>query len=680
MRLSDSIGVLKGVGSVRIAQFEKAGIFTVEDLLNNFPTNYNDFSVITSISAIRPGLVSLRAKIHSVSSKRMRRALHITEAIAEDETGKIKVVWFNQPYRKDSLKNDTYLIRGEYKLQAGRLQLMNPQIEIDNNTASNSSEELIIARYKESAGLKSEYIRKIVGQARPYFDLIKERLPEDVVNDNQLMSLQDTYTNLHFPISDKKLEFAKERMAFEEILISYMASKALKLEALKETAQVITFKEKVAQDFVKKLPFKLTNSQRKVAWQIYKDINTNSPMNRLVEGDVGSGKTVVAAMAAIMAMESDQQVAFLAPTEILARQHFTTLQKALEHSTYSNNIGLLVGSLPAKQKKQIKDSIAHGSLKLVVGTHALLEKDIAWRNLSLLVIDEQHRFGVEQRQKIIRSSGNMPHVLCLTATPIPRTLALTVYGELSISVINELPERKATITTEIVSPNSLNQVFERVASQLQKGRQAFVVCPLITESSSLTNRNNAETIYEKLSKSVFKNFSVGLIHGKLKSDEKDKIMNEFRLGKIQVLVSTTVIEVGVDVPNATEMLIYDANWFGLAQLHQLRGRVGRGTENGTCYLIMSDSSAPPKRLRAMLQTNNGFELAELDLELRGPGAIYGTLQHGKLDFEFAKLTDTVLISKVRDYDNKHPNLLDNMLKYKQLAESINNATRLTYLN
>jgi ATP-dependent DNA helicase RecG len=680
MHLNDSIVALKGVGSVRIAQFEKAGIATVEDLLNNFPTNYNDFSVITNIANIRPGLVSLRAKLHSASSRRMRRALHITEAIAEDKTGKIKVVWFNQPYRKDSLKNETYLIRGEYKLQAGKLQLLNPQIEIDNNSAATNGTELIIAKYKESAGLKSEYIRKIIKNARPYFDLIKERLPESVVTDNHLMTLKDTYLNLHFPSGDKNLELAKERMAFEEILISYMASKALRQEALKENAPVIPFNEQVAKQFVEQLPFKLTNSQRSVAWQIYKDINKDTPMNRLVEGDVGSGKTVVAAMAAVMAMNSGYQVAFLAPTEILARQHLETLKRSLSHTNYVNNIDLLVGSLKPKQKKQIKDSIAVGNLKLVVGTHALLEQDIHWKNLSLLVIDEQHRFGVEQRQKIIKRSGKMPHILCLTATPIPRTLALTVYGELSISIISELPKRKASITTHIVSPNSLERVFSKVTSQLNDGRQAFVVCPLISESSLMPNKNNAEAIFEKLSKTVFKQFSVGLIHGKIKPEQKESIMNQFRSGHIQVLVSTTVVEVGVDVPNATEMLIYDANWFGLAQLHQLRGRVGRGTEQGTCYLIMSDSSAPPKRLRAMLQTDNGFELAELDLELRGPGAIYGTLQHGKIDLQFAKLTDTQLISKVRDYDNSQPGLLNNMLKYKQLAESIKNATRLTYLN
>lgn len=680
MKLSDSISMLKGVGAVRAAQFEKAGLFTVEDLLNNFPAAYNDFSVITNIANIRPGLVSLRAKIHSFSSRRMRRSLFITEAIAEDSTGKIKIVWFNQPYRQENTKNELYLIRGEYKLQAGKLQLLNPHIEVENPKDSLESDQLIIARYRESAGLKSDYIRKVMKQAAVYTNLIKERLPENIIADNGLMGLKETYLNLHFPTSATSLEAAKQRMAFEEILISYMASKALRMETLKEIAAKIPFKENVAKDFVKKLPFKLTNSQRRVAWQIYKDIDSNTPMNRLVEGDVGSGKTVVAAMAAIMALEAGQQVAFLAPTEILARQHLETLQKALGHTRYINNIGLLSGSLPLKQKSKIKKEISTGQIKLVVGTHALLEQDIQWQSIGLLIIDEQHRFGVEQRQKIIKRAGKMPHVLCLTATPIPRTLALTLYGELSISIINELPEQKASIKTEIVSPNSLTQVFDRVKESLSRGRQAFVVCPLITESSSMNNKNNAEAIYEKLSKTIFKEYSVGLIHGKIKPLEKDAVMNDFRSGKIQVLVSTTVVEVGVDVPNATEMLIYDANWFGLAQLHQLRGRVGRGTEDGTCYLIMSDSSAPPKRLRAMLQTNDGFKLAELDLDLRGPGAIYGTLQHGKIDLQFAKLTDTSLIAKVRDYDNKHPQLLENMLKYKQLAESIKNASRLTYLN
>lgn len=680
MRLSDSIGELRGVGPVRYAQFQKIGLTSIEDLLNYFPSSYNDFSVITNISNIRPGLVSVKAKLHSFSSKRLRRSLHITEAIAEDETGKIKVVWFNQPYRQQNTKNETYYIRGEYKLQAGRLQLINPAVELNTEEKNINNNQLILARYKETSGMKSEYIRKVINESLPYFELIKERLPEDIVKDNHLMSLKETYLNLHFPKTINDLELAKKRMGFEEILISLMASKALKTESLKEKANRIPFQEKVAKEFVSQLPFALTDSQKRVAWQIYKDIDNDSPMNRLVEGDVGSGKTVVAAMAAIMAVESGQQVAFMAPTEILARQHLLTLQKAMKHTNYKTRIELLVGSLSSKEKANIKDKIASRDTKIVVGTHALLEQDIKWGNLGLLIIDEQHRFGVEQRQKILKKSGTMPHVLCLTATPIPRTLALTIYGELSISIINELPKQKASINTEIVSPNSLDQVFAKVKNSLDAGRQAFVVCPLITESNQAVNKNNVEAIFSKLSKTVFKKYSVGLMHGKIKSQEKEAIMNDFRAGKIQVLVSTTVIEVGVDVPNATEMLIYDANWFGLAQLHQLRGRVGRGTENGTCYLIMSDSSAPPKRLRAMLQTNNGFELAELDLELRGPGAIYGTMQHGRIDLRFAKLTDSELISEVRNYESQKPDLLDNMLKYKQLAESIRNATRLTYLN
>ena len=452
-----------------------------------------------------------------------------------------------------------------------------------------------------------------------------------------------------------------------------------KYELLKDTSLAIPFRVELAKQFVTSLPFDLTDAQRKVVWRIYQDMEKTQPMNRLVEGDVGSGKTVVASMAALMAMAGGYQAALMAPTELLARQHAETIYGLLKPLAMESKVALLVGGMNSKQKETALKHIASGQAQFIIGTQALIQEAVDMQKLGLVIIDEQHRFGVEQRKKLMAKAGHMPHLLSLTATPIPRSLALTLYGELDISVLDSKPPGRQPVLTEICSPHSREQLYKKIDIELAAGRQMFVVCPLITDSPVLA-ASSVEHVYEQLSKHAFKHRRVGMLHGKMKASEKQAIMQEFTAHKLDILVSTTVIEVGVDVPNASVMLIEAADRFGLAQIHQLRGRVGRGGHNGYCYLMMSDASAPPKRLEALERSNDGFKLAELDLELRGPGAIYGTLQHGQLDLQIAKLTDTKLIAAARGAAQAYIERGENLLQYPVTYEHVNRVRAVTNLN
>jgi len=642
MVLSDPISRLKGVGPQVEQKLSRLGIVTIQDLIFNFPRRYDDYSSVVTTAQLRPGnKATIRAEIKQVSGRYVRRGMHITEAIASDSKGSTKLVWFNQPYRASSIKTgQEYLISGEFTLSRGRLSMTNPSIELESSFPLHTAR--IVPIYRETAGLKSSSIRKLLDQVRHLIGALHETLPQDMVEAAGLVTLSLSIETLHYPESMLALEEARTRLGFEELVGVMIASELNKQQFKKESGVTVPFNEELAKKFVKNLPFPLTNAQRKVSWQIFKDMEASHPMNRLVEGDVGSGKTVVAIMAAVMALEAGYQVALMAPTEILARQHYENVARQLP----SKNIELLLGSMKVSQKRQAQERIAAGETRFIVGTHALITEKVAMDNLGLVIIDEQHRFGVKQRKRLQSKAGKMPHVLSMTATPIPRTLALTIYGELDISVIDEMPPGRTPIVTEIISPNSRSKMFSLVASQLAEGHQVFVVCPLIEESESLKFAS-AEKIYQELAHKTLKNHSVELLHGKMSAQDKELIMARFVAGEIDVLVSTTVVEVGVDVPNATVMIIEAAERFGLAQLHQLRGRVGRGRDQGYCFLVMSDSKSPPQRLKAMEYTSDGFKLAELDLELRGPGAIYGLSQSGQLDLRFANIADHTLVMSAR---------------------------------
>ncbi len=676
--MNRDITEVKGVGPEMAKKFAILGVHTVSDLIENFPRRYEDYSAVSSIHDIHPGPVTVEAVIKQAKGRYVRRGMHITEAVASDETDSIRLIWFNQPYRAAALKPDQkYFISGEYQLSHNRFAIMNPSAELVSNFPVNTAR--IIPVYRETKGLTSTQIRKIIREVTPEMLSAPETLPQWLIDKEKLISRGEALKTMHFPESNAALELARKRLGFEEVFALTLAALLNKKELLVDTSVAIPFDEKLAQLFTSHLPFTLTDAQKKVVWHVYKDMNKTQPMNRLVEGDVGSGKTVVATMAALMPIAEGFQVAIMAPTELLARQHADTVFKLLEPLNMHNKVALLVGGMGAAEKERVYEHIADGTAQFIIGTHALIQEKVDMHKLGLVVIDEQHRFGVEQRKTLMAKAGHMPHLLSLTATPIPRSLALTLYGELDISIIDVKPAGRQPIITKITSPNSRKQLYADIDKELEAGRQMFVVCPLISESSSI-EANSAEQVYEDFTTRDFKHRRIGLLHGKMKPQEKNDIMEQFSRHELDILVSTTVIEVGVDVPNASVMLIEAADRFGLAQIHQLRGRVGRGQHQGYCYLMMSDSSAPPKRLEALERSHDGFKLAELDLELRGPGAIYGTMQHGQLDLRIAKLTDTKLIASARNAAHAYIEKNEDLVQYAELYERVKKLRAVTNLN
>lgn len=674
----DQLTEVKGVGDAVAKKFDALGVYTVADLVEYFPRRYEDYSQLASIKDLKPGVVSVEATIAEAKGRYVRRGLHITEAVASDETGNVRLVWFNQPYRAAAIKpGEKYFISGNYELSFRRFAIMNPSAELVKDFPLNAAR--IVPVYKETKGLTSNQTRRVVSEILPLMRRMKETLPLWLVEKQKLMSRAEALEQIHFPASSEKLTEARQRLAFEEVFQLTLASLYNKYELAGDPGKPVPFDEKLAKDFVGSLPFRLTDAQRKTVWQIYQDMQKPQPMNRLVEGDVGSGKTVVATMAALMALAAGHQAALMAPTELLARQHAETIYTMLDRLGLADKLVLLVGGLPADEKTRAQKHIAEGAAQFIVGTHALIQEKVKMDSLSLAIVDEQHRFGVEQRKTLMGKSGFMPHLLSLTATPIPRSLALTLYGEMDVSILAEKPPGRQPVHTSIVSPNSRTQMYNAVEKQLEAGRQVFVVCPLIAESAAIKS-SSAEKVYEELSKKVFKKWRVALLHGKMKPDEKQTVMAAFAKGEYDILVSTTVIEVGVDVPNASVMLIESADRFGLSQIHQLRGRVGRGGHEGFCYLVMSDSKTPPARLRALERSNDGFKLAELDLELRGPGAIYGSLQHGPLDLRVAKLTDVVLIAGARKAAQDFIDRNEDLLQYEALERAITRLRSVTNLN
>lgn len=675
MKLDDSIVAVKGIGEVLAKAFTKLGVKSVRDLLEYLPYRYEDYSEISLIKDIRPGAVSIKAKLLQANGRYARRGLHITEAIFQDESDSVRAVWFNQPYRAKALKTgEEYFVSGQYELNYRRYQLMNPSAELVKDFPLNTAR--IVPVYRQSKSVTTLQIRRAIAGCKDLIDSLPETLPQWMLMQHSLLPRNEAVMGMHYPETSKQLDEAKRRLGFEEVLVLSLASLLSKQENAAEHALSIPFNEKVAKNFVAKLPFKLTDDQRKTVWQIYRDMEFNYPMNRLVEGDVGSGKTVIAAMAAVMAMQAGYQVALMAPTEILARQHFRTLTQILGDKS---GVRLLVGGMKSLQKNETHQEITTGTAKFIIGTHALIQEKVDMKQLGLIIIDEQHRFGVEQRKELMRKAGHMPHVLSLTATPIPRSLALTLYGEMDVSVLHEKPAGRLPIVTKLVDHGSREALYTQLSEKIKGGAQAYIICPLVEESEALAAKS-AEKVYDELSKKYFKGSKVGLLHGRMKSDEKEQAMKAFAANDINVLVATTVVEVGVDVPNASIMVVESAERFGLAQLHQLRGRVGRGDMQSYCYLLLSPETEPTKRLRAVESSNDGFRLAEYDLQLRGAGAIYGAAQHGALDLRVAKLTDTDLIIEARKAAQEFLDNHENLLQYKEIEERVRQLQAVTHLN
>lgn len=676
MNLNLPVSEIKGVGPKTAELLRGAGLFTVKDLIYFLPRKHEDFSKVTPITAVRPGKVTVRVTVEAVKTRRVRRGMHITEATLVDKTGKMAAVWFNQSYRAKQLEtSDEFYMSGDFGLQYKKYQLTNPSVEKVTGMQVNTDRVLPI--YREIKGVKSHLLRKLLDELRPVIAMIPETLPPDIIAREKLLSHADALVTLHFPKKIEQVEKARERLGFEELFELSLAATLNKQANSKLTGWHVPFEVEVAKRFVTQLPFELTNAQRKAAWDIFQSFTKATPMNRLLQGDVGAGKTVVAGFAAYKVAQCGMQTAIMAPTEILAGQHAKTLQKLL--SPFNISVALLTGSVKKKMKQELYERIAKGEVDIVVGTHALIQDAVQFHKLGFVVIDEQHRFGVEQRQKLLHKSEHMPHLLAMTATPIPRSLALTVYGELDVSILNELPAGRKPIETRIWSPASRTQLYEKIDEELTKGRQAYVVCPLIDESPD-NELKSVEAEYKKLRQSELKHRRIGLLHGKLKADDKDEVMRQFAAHELDILVSTTVIEVGVDVPNATVMMIDGADRFGLAQLHQLRGRVGRSDHQSYCYLVPSTTTKPSQRLQELEKSNDGFYLAEVDLQLRGPGEVYGRAQHGTLDLKIASLADTRMISRAQKAAQEFVKSGQDLLQYKKLQEKVAYYQRVTTLN
>lgn len=676
MNLSTSLEKVKGVGDKTGAQFAAAGLHTVNDLITFLPRAYEDFSHITSIADIAPGKVTVKARCEKIETRPVRRGMKVTTATLADATGKIQAVWFNQPYRATQLKGrDEFYFSGEFEYSYNRYQLTNPSAEKASDMPVQT--DRILPIYRAVAGLKTQLVRKILAELKPLMTMLPETMPERIINDEKLVSYSQAILGMHFPDTRDQTEAARERLAFEELFQLLLASQLNKQENAKLEGWHIPFNQTVVKEFVAELPFALTGAQRIASWDILQDFEKAIPMNRLLQGDVGAGKTVVAGLAARQAAHEGFQTALMAPTEILANQHAATLDTLL--SPFGIKVGLLAGSVKGKAREALYAAIVDGEVDVVVGTHALIQSTVKFHKLGFVVIDEQHRFGVAQRQELLKKSAKMPHLLAMTATPIPRSLALTVYGELDISILNEKPANRKPIETKIWSPNSRAQLYTLIDAEIKKGRQAYVICNLIDNNPN-NDLKSVQAEYTRLQGSVFKHRKIGLLHGKLAPADKEAVMSSFARGEIDILVSTTVVEVGVDVPNATVMVIEDGDRFGLAQLHQLRGRVGRSEHQSYCYIVPSDSKKPSQRLKEIEKSNDGFYLAEVDLKLRGPGEIYGRAQHGALNLQVATLGDTKLIARAQAAAKRFVASGENLLHYTQLARQVETYQRLTTLN
>lgn len=673
MDLKTKISELSGVGPAYAKRLEKIGVETVEDLLFYFPRKYDDFSKTVPIGQIKLNEnISVVGEIWEIKNKKSRRGITVTEAVVADNTGTLKAVWFNQPFLIKNLKQgDKISLAGKLEWSYAGTSMVSPSYEKLAKGPSLSSEQKhtggIIPVYPETEGLTSKWLRAKIKPLLKLVDQIEEYLPEEVAKGLSLSKLQDAIREMHFPTSMDSLDRARERVAFDEMFLLQLAVLNNKKINEKDKASKISFDETLTKKFVQSLDFELTEAQRKAAWEILKDIQNDKPMNRLLEGDVGSGKTVVAAMALLNAAKAacpnrsrrGFQAVLLSPTEVLASQHFESLSKLFNE--FGINICLLTSSkivsskqLAVNSKQEIRNELLReietGGIDILIGTHAVLNEEIQFKNLGLVIVDEQHRFGVEQRSKLRKESGDTkttPHFLSMTATPIPRTLTLTIYGDLDVSILDEMPKGRQQISTRVVPHSKREDAYGFIRKEVESGRQVFVICPLIEESDKLGVKS-AETEYKKLKERIFPELNIGLLHGKLRSKEKEAIMDDFKQNKINILVSTSVIEVGVDVPNASVMMIEGAERFGLAQLHQFRGRVGRAEHKSYCFLFTdSDAETTRKRLESLVNTYSGFELAERDLEIRGPGEIFGTHQHGLPDIDMKNLMNIALIKRTR---------------------------------
>ncbi len=665
--LETDVQFVKGVGPRLAGILAKLDIFTVRDLIYHFPRRHEDRTRFAKVSSLRHGeSATILGTVLAADNVKTRGSLVLTKVALDDGSGIATLTWFNQKYRKDQflkLKGRQIVAYGTVAEGRWGVEIANPEWEPYSEGADPLSSGRVVPVYPLTEGLFQNQIRKAIkGAIDIYVPLVVEVLPEDLRNRLDLMDIGDALRNIHFPESQAALEAARKRLVFEELFLLQLAL-ALRKRGMEMPGHGTQFKmpENFREELKQVLPFELTKAQKRVVKEIAADMAKPQCMNRLLQGDVGSGKTAVALAAMLIAVRNGYQAALMAPTEILAEQHYLGITRMLENlGVLEISVDLLKGSLRSRQRQQVIERIASGQTKIAIGTHALIQEGVEFHKLGLVIVDEQHRFGVLQRAALMEKSLN-PDILVMTATPIPRTLTLTIYGDLDVSIIDELPPGRKPIRTHWKQIGERKKVYHALRTLIDQGRQAYVVCPLIEESDKLQVRAASE-LAEFLQTEMFPDLVVGLLHGQMKTDEKDAVMKAFRAGQINILVSTTVIEVGVDVPNATCMVIEDADRFGLAQLHQLRGRVGRGDEQSFCVLICEGNSEDSiKRMQVMSSTSDGFTIAEEDLKLRGPGEFYGTRQSGMAGLKIADIfRDIPILELARkeafDLIDKDPNL------------------------
>jgi ATP-dependent DNA helicase RecG len=679
-QITDSILTVPGVGKKYQTKLENLGITTVGDFLYHLPFRYDDFSEYKKIDEIKIGeTVTIQGRATNLKTTQARyRRMTITEAYIEDDTGNIKVTWFNTPAPL------RYLREGKALRISGKISLNKQQeayfshpnfefipisalqreqsesiIQLDDDGSYNTG--IMAPVYHETAGLKSFWFRRIMKDLLPKVE-IKDFIPLDILKSQKLLDLPTAMQQIHFPRSSEEVEIARKRFAFEKIFLIQLKSLLIKKDWQKRTAPQIPFNEEYIKIFVKSLPFTLTNAQKKCTWQIIKDLEKNQPMNRLLEGDVGTGKTVVSAIAILSVINQLYQVAFLAPTEVLSVQHYKGLRNFFKKLDFTiailtrSEVQYAPANKPTKKisKPKLLEKLKQGEIDLLIGTHAIIQKCVNFKNLGLIIIDEQHRFGVRQRAFLQQSTINdkkdtdTPHLLSMTATPIPRTLSLAAFGNLDLSIIDEFPAGRKKIITKVINSKGYNQIYQFIRQSVQAGQQVFIIFPLVEETSKISEVKAATQEHKRLQTEIFPKFKLGLLHGKMKPTEKNEIMRKFKNKKLDILISTSVVEVGVDIPNASIMIIEGAERFGLAQLHQFRGRVGRGKHQSYCFLFTSNNVADTTaRLKVLEKTNDGFKISEADLKLRGPGQFMGTAQSGIPDIAMESLSDVKTIQQAK---------------------------------
>lgn len=667
--LKKDVKYVKGVGPTRVNLLNRLGIYSLEDLITYYPREHEDRSITTKIANVIDGQEVLIeavcvSRVNEIRTK--RRNMTIYKLIVRDDTASMIITWYNQSYLKSRFKlGETYTFFGKVSIRNGNFEMMSPTYD-EQGRKKNTGK--IIPLYPLTYQLSQNTIRQIIENGLKIIDhSLEESLPEYLINEYKLLNINDATYQIHFPENFEEFEKARKRLVFEELLSMQLALLSLKNQYTKKEEGIAFDKNVKMSQVINQLPFRLTKAQLRVLEEIDEDMEQDKPMNRLLQGDVGSGKTIVSIIAAYKAVKSGYQMTIMAPTAILATQHMEEYSKVLE--PFGIKCELLVSGITKKKKEEILKQLQNGEIDVLIGTHAILEDDVIFKNLGLVITDEQHRFGVRQR-KTIFAKGKNPDVLVMTATPIPRTLALILYGDLDISIIDELPPNRKKIDTFAVTKAMEERVHNFVKKQVDEGRQAYIVCPLVEENEEL-NLKSVTELAKKYQNEIFKDYQVAYLHGKMRPKEKDEIMDQFKEGKIDILISTTVIEVGVNVPNASIMVIENAERFGLAQLHQLRGRVGRGEYQSYCILkYQGNSEVIRQRMKVMQETNDGFIISEKDLELRGSGEFFGTKQHGIPEFKIANLFEDMqtlkmvqsLVIKILQDDPKLEKSENSMLK------------------